>query len=1026
MTHGPVRLDRIFFLALLVVGAFPRAAARQVDGLDVRTASSDLAGKPGSVATCGIVIRNLLPNPRRIASQVHAPAGWRVLTGETTSDIAGASSDLRLLSLAVPPDASAGSYDVRYAVREGEGPATSVTLHVTVPAIVRLAMTVRDAPKFVRAGGPFQTRFELTNGGNANARIRLSTRSSHNFGTRIDSTTIVIRPQASRVVTVWTTVPARVERVSHTLELTAINVSDSSETASASSVVSIIPLPSDARDQYIEYPLTVRGRGVGQGSLFTPQLEVSGSGSLNDSRTDRLEVMVRAPETQSRSVLGQRDEYRIRYQSADLELFAGDLNYALTPLTEMGRYATGIGGRFVAGRFGAGGFYNTTRWFVPQQKEAGGYASVDVVKGSSLSVNYLRKEQQTANDLASVRGLSTIVPGSLLDVEYAGSEANGLRDHALSTRLNGIQSWISYDLRYVTAGKNFAGYYRDMDFYSGSFNLRPGSGWRIEGYLRQEERNTGRDTNQVYAPRDQYVQIGGGYTDLISLYYRHTSQADLFPASKYRRHEDAVQARIGHNFEGVSLFADADVGSVRDELQARDFPSNRYALSVGIRPGGTLNVSSSVEYASDRSIYTNETQDRMSAAVSAGMMLGQATMADLSGYLSRIRSSSDQTYALVEGSVEHVFPFNHTISLRGRYSAIVTTTTQADVAYVIEYAIPISIPVRRITSVGDVRGQVTDERGRPMANVLVSAGAAVGVTDADGAYVLTGLLPGVTYLTVDQASIGLDRITREALPLEVLVDGGVSVTRDLHVTRSVSVVGSVQLYDHAEREFGGDTTELVLRGGQPGVYVELSNGSDLLRRVTDNRGRFAFTDLRPGPWTARIRGGDIPSLHVVVPDSLPLIIGPGERKELSFALRPRRRMIRMLEQGQVLKEEKQAPAPVVAPAIKPPEREDHIRVQPPPPAQLQIAAVEAFRPTCLVYYHARRKGYVVQTSSWTTRAKADRVAHEIEETFRYPTFIERSTVPLLGTRFHVLIGPFERESDALLLCPEIASRKPTR
>ncbi len=1020
-THDPVRLARIFFLGLLLAGASGSVLARQATELAVRAATATMVVKPGAVATTGIVIRNGGLRSRKLTSQVTVPRGWRVLTGDGTFDVGGGASDLRLLSLAVPVEAAAGEYSVRYAVHDGDQMAEAI-VRVTVPALVRLGLTVLEAPKFVRAGEVFRTRFALTNAGNAGTHIRLSSRSSHNFDIQLDSPLIVLGPRETREIVARTALPARTERLSHTLELTVTAIPDSSISASASSVVSVIPLPSDSRDQYVEYPLTVRARGVGQGNAFAPQIEVSGVGSLNDTRTDRLEVLVRAPETQSRSVLGQRDEYRMRYQSKDIELFAGDLNYALTPLTEMGRYATGFGGRFVAGRFGAGGFYNTIRWFTPRQKEMGGYVSVEAVKGSSLSLNYLRKDQQTTNDLASIRGLSTIVPGSTIDVEYAGSDANGVRDHALATRFDGAQSWISYDLRYVTAGKGFAGYYRDLNFYSGSFNLRPGSRFRIEGYVRQEERNLGRDTNQIYAPRDRYLQIGGGYADLITLYYRYTSQEDLFPASKYRRHEDAVQARVGHNFDAVSIFADADVGSVRDDLQARAFPSSRYSLSVGLRPAGTLNMTSSIEYASDQSVYTNESQDRTSAAISTSLLLGQATMAEVNGYLSRIRSSTDQTYALVEGSVEHVFPFNHTISLRGRYSAIATTTTVADVAYVIEYAIPVAIPVRRITSAGTVNGRITDEAGGPLPNVLVSAGTGAAVTGGQGEYSLTGLKPGAVYLTVDQASIGLDRITLEQLPMEVLIEGGMDVRRDLHVTRSVGVQGSVLLFDNAAREFGGDSTAIVERGGRAGLFVELSNGSDVLRRVTDNRGRFAFADLRPGTWIVRIAGGDVPPLHVVTPDSIRLVLRPAERTEVTFELRPRRRAIRMLEQGQVLKEEKSA-APVTP--VRPPEAPT-----PAPrasesaklPAPAQVKLMEAFRPTCLVYYDARRKGYVVQTSSWTTRSKANRVAREIEAIIGYPVSVEPATVLELGIRYHVLIGPFRTRAEAVALCPEMSNR----
>ena len=994
------------------------ALARQQKTVEVQPAAqSAINAKPGSIVATGIKVTSRATETRLYRSQVMFPEGWRSLTREAPFRLPAGGSDVHLLTFSIPAETPAGTYRVRYIVRDSDSSFTpeEVSLEIVVPPVTLLKLILLDAPRYANGGTSFTTRFLLTNEGNTATRVRVTSRSSHAFPVFLDSSNAPLKPRESRELRARVLVPERTERLSHTLEVVTHSLFDSTVAAKASSVVAVIPRAAGREIQYLEYPLTVKVRGAGQDNLFAPQLEVYGVGSLNERRTDRLEVLVRQPETQTKSVLGQRDEYRLTYRTSGVELFAGDLNYSLSTLTEVGRYATGVGGRFALGRFGVGGFYNMTRWIVPSQREAGGYLSAEILKGSSVSVNYLRKEQQTAGDVTSVRGLSTFLTGTTLDAEYGASSKDGRRDNGYALRFDGSRKWISYDLRYVKAGANFAGYYRDINFLSASVSVRPGSNVRLESYLRQEERNLARDTNQVYAPREQYYQMGAGYSDLVSLYYRRTNQSDLFPVPKYRRHEDALQARIGHNFPSVSVFADADIGVVRDELQAQDFPTRRYAVFAGVRPGGTLTISTSAEYATDRSVYTAETQERVSGSITAALMLGQATQAELNFFSSRVNASTAQTYTLIEGSVEHIFPFNHTVSLRARYNTISASSSPAELAYAVEYALPLALPLKRITSVGQLQGAITDEQGRGIPNVLVNAGDAAAVTDGRGVYAFSSLKPGTAFLSVDNASIGLDRITLEPLPMEIPIEGGIETRRDLHVTRSGIVSGTIQFYEMAEREFGDTSAAVVDRGGRPGVFVELSSGVEVLRRVTDNRGRFLFADLRPGKWTLRVAGGDIPSLHVVTPESVQVPLMPGDKQEVALQLRPRRRTIKILEQGKLLQEQKAQPT-VPSPSRPEPQkvvpvRPELVKIVPRPPVPETLT-----RQPCFVYYSRSRKGYVVQTSSWVTKRKAEEVARDVAKAFGHSTFVERVLLPSQRVRYHVVIGVFKERQDAMEIC----------
>lgn len=785
MTHDPVRLNRIFFICLLAALPLLYGFARQQESKVVCDAvQSQIEAKPGTIAAASIKVTNLTSEQQAYDAVIDLPAGWRPVIREFPFEIKAGDADVRLITFSIPSDAPANRYEVRYSVRDHASPVHEaiVSVEVVVVRVVQLDLALLQAPRFVIAGTTFTTAVLVTNQGNSASSVQISYRSSNDFPVRLDSTIINLAPKETRRVQFFVTSDEKSGKVNHTLEVEAKSGQDTTIRVKISSVVEVIPRMTKVEEEYLLYPVSLRVREVGQDGKFSPQGEVYGYGSLNENRTDRLEFLFRAPETQTVSTLGQRDEYRISYRRDSLELYAGDQNYTLSTLTELGRYASGIGGRITSGAISAGGFYNSTRWTISKQKEAGGFLDYDVMKGATLGVNYLSKREQFSSDIMSVQGLFKPLTGTILNLEYGTGVKDDKHDDAFAALLQGNQRWIAYDLRFVQAGPDFGGYYQDIDFFSSSINLQPMRNVRIETYIRLENRNLARDTNQTDVPHDASYQVGVGYLDYFSIYYLNNSQQDQSDSSKYRTREDAIQARVGYNFSVANVYANMDYGTTRDELLIKKSPYKRLALSASFNPIAKQSYSTSFEYTTSRDPNTGEDQERLSANLSAWILFGQSTQAQLNIYGSRIIASIPQTYSMFEASIEHVFPFNHKITLHARITNITPSITNREAAYTFEYAIPIGIPIKRITAVGQLRGTIIDENGRGIANVLINIGDAAALSDRHGGFFFASLKPGSVFLTVDKASIGFDRITTQPMPMEVLVRGGEETNLILRVT----------------------------------------------------------------------------------------------------------------------------------------------------------------------------------------------------------------------------------------------------
>ncbi|MEX0601874.1 MAG: carboxypeptidase-like regulatory domain-containing protein, partial [Bacteroidota bacterium] len=437
------------------------------------------------------------------------------------------------------------------------------------------------------------------------------------------------------------------------------------------------------------------------------------------------------------------------------------------------------------------------------------------------------------------------------DVEYGLGRQNGSDEHASAFRLSGNTSWLSYDARLIRADTKFPGYYRDVDFRSLALNIIPLRNFRIEAYAREEERNRQRDTTQFYAPKDRYYQVGLGYANYFSVSFRTNRQKDQLPGPKFDRRENVIQGRVGYGFDRLSFSLNADQGQTEDLLIGKSSPFRRYAVSSSFRPASSHSYSVSGEYATDRNLFTDETQKRLSGSLIAWILLGQSTQLQMNLYGSRIFAAFTQQYGQVEFSLEHRFPFDHTVVLRGRWTHFSPSVAPRQYSALLEYAVPLAIPVKRTTASGEIRGRVVDESGKGMPGVLVSLGTSAAVTDASGRYSFVSLRPGDYYVLLDKATIGLDRVAMVPMPLKVSVRGGEDVPLDLRVVRSALVEGSIRLV-RADTTSSDDSPEAM--EGKGGMVLELARDGEVHRRVTDNLGRFSFRDLRPGRWLLRVVG----------------------------------------------------------------------------------------------------------------------------------------------------------------------------
>ena len=383
------------------------------------------------------------------------------------------------------------------------------------------------------------------------------------------------------------------------------------------------------------------------------------------------------------------------------------------------------------------------------------------------------------------------------------------------------------------------------------------------------------------------------------------------------------------------------------------------------------------------------------------VIIGERTLARARVFGSRSMSlpSPLQTCTQVDLTVEHEFSSGHRLALHGRQSAITPSVDGRELAYILEYSIPINIPVQKNTAQGQLSGRIIDvETATGIPNVIFTVGRATAVSDGEGRFLVPSLAPDSYRVQVDRASLGLRRITLGEMPFEVVVKGGGDSHIEIGVTRSASIMGSLIRYDF-KGDIQTDSTneQLIEGGGQPNIVIELSNGTERQRRSTDGHGSFHFSDLRPGIWRLKIVDGDPPPYHHFEKDSLDIEAMPGGVREVLVKILPKRRKIQILEGG-------------------------HLIESPGLPGQ-NVFSTRSNKEGCRVFARPDKSGFLIEVSSWPTRMQALKEAASVEKVIGYKASVEGLAGTKGESRFVVQLGVFSTSDEAEAVCRQLRSKQ---
>ncbi|SDW77700.1 hypothetical protein [Thiocapsa roseopersicina] len=942
-------------LALLLT---PSPVFAQARGVDVRAMDSRvLTVDPREVVTVVFQVTNRTGAAADLEGRLLMPEGWRAITPEFPFTLPAGGSAMRLVSFFVPERIAAGEYRVSYQVgiRGRPGALGGSTLAVRVRPVFKLQVDILELPTIAIASEPYTAVFQIVNSSNTALTVGYGAQSSRESEIEPAVGTLTLAPGESQPIEMTVRPPAVTEPAWDEISLTATAAAgEQGETLTDTAKRSVETLPrvtgKEAPPHSIKTLFTRRvggswsGRDDGENGAGV-QLEWSGSGSVDGTQERILSFLLRWPGLEDDTIFGQDNWFYVDYRGRNFDLTLGDATYGLSPLTDPGisgrgmRFAwRGEGIELSAYHVGSFDFGDDDEDAYYQGHQTGLGLLYALRPTWILGLSYL---DQTDNvnghsQILGVRQQAALGAETALDVELAGSTGDAGDGMAFWGNLIKLGAPWRYRLTLLYASPDYAGYYQNQDRAYLDVDYAPlEKPWSLRAWYHYDrDHQTARQLAEYdqedwwsldpddwdwYGPDSEEHEAGVGLNwrtadqTRYSVELRRRQRSDLNPAPTFDEVENSIRFGYGKSFKdlNLSLNTSIELGEEYDRVTGESSATQAVRASLFWRATRRLNLGGYLSVENEAAATFDEAP-RFTGGASVSYAVSPKSTLSLNV---QGQQYNGQNSVIADIAYRHARENGDLITVQARhgsrYAELYDNGMNMENSIMLSYMVPIEVPTVPRRDVATVRGRAFDqETGTGLSNVVLKLDRLVAITDENGYFMFPSVKLGVYDLTLAGGSLPVGMIPTLEMPRPVDLYFDAGATIDVPFIRGATIAGKVQLYEPDAALLPSQTFVRVGQGvkapppptseelkpsrGLGGILVEVRNGEQVYRRLTNGNGEFRFAGLQPGTWIVTIDPEKLPENATIEETGYTLEVEPSADQEVEFRVELKIRTMRML------------------------------------------------------------------------------------------------------------------------------------
>lgn len=834
------------------------------------------------------------------------PDDWIVVpNAEIQIEVPPRDSVFQIFGVKIPADVIAGTHTL-YAHIE-ELAVESQPIAVEIPATVQLKAVVENIAPYYLHTNLINLDLNILNEGNAPVNVRIEARGDPICQVKFDPSPILIPPGDYRVNTIKVT-PHFSPQDNQFIIYRVIN-DETCEVMYQNTIAIRLTAPDDDdEDPCIRIPGYISTIAYNDEGDWGFALEMAGEGIIDAERERYLEYYFFLPTTNNNNYWynSVNEEVYIGISEPEWSIDLGDTIYTLTPLTQLNRYGRGAGFDIDLDDFACGAHYTQNAYnncYNPM--ETCGYVGYYPTENLYVSGNYLHRylEDYPKSDIISIAS-EYLHPGrGATEVEIANNFANNEGRHDTYAFRFDTQGQVYqdtwFDVEGIYAGRDFWGYYNDLKLISGVVDFPICCPLRANASVtmfRQVYEQGDYDCDDFYILKQRQnqcnVNISYNCFDNLSLTLNGLLLRawDEGECPDYNFYQQWGGLTASTNLRGWNLTGNISFGRQTDYLRCH---TESFLQAYWLYASRQLreNFYGSLFYQGGNTNYYDARHWRNCYGGSLRYQYAPYGFAEL--YFQRVQNSPDRyQYNQASFLLSHTFSNRHVLDISAQYYHYQCRFAN-DYYFLVSYTVPFSLPMGTRRDIGNVEGYVQDARnGYPVADAMLDIGGRKCITDSQGYFAANSLKRGMHDLNIEMLPKQYVTLNERNPPIAVL--GGKNRQIVIPVTTNCSIEGEVVLYDYA------DPLEILLNPDKLEdksmmkkkpvsdirVVIDRNNGEDAYTCLTNTRGAFKFTNLRPGDWCITISTEAIPEYHRLNMNQITYEIKADENKQIQFEILP--------------------------------------------------------------------------------------------------------------------------------------------
>jgi len=780
---------------------------------------------------------------------IKLPKGWSVITKTKVKTLSKGETARVIVTVYLPIQAKYGSQEIIVELKTVEGKIKQKTIIALVKKTHNIELKALSQPSFLGDDKNFSCSYVVTNKGNMNERVHLSSRK----GTLKNEKNITIPSGSSVIVTVEQNIP----KTYHNKRIIINDLSvipESHDTIYSKNVpITVYPNVVKRDDIYYRYPI--------KGSLFYNffdnnsqkvnvfQYDIEGKGFVDRSKKHFIEFIARGTDHSNLIRFENYSRYYVGYKHNDNTLLLGDFSFSLSRLLEHIRLGSGVSYTKKTQKFEFNAFYNKLKYYPDIKDQIGGYALYRPTKLISLKLNtiyrnYIHSKENTfSNSIEGVYNKNNLSVKSELAVSYRndtpgfGAFATGFYKNK-KYRVNG---------EIMFTGADFEGYYNDSFFISGTVNYSLNKHYTFSTGANYNFINPKTDTIfEQTSPFYQNYSVGLRYAKSKKHWHRinyvYRSNNDRSDLKKFNYDEHAIRFTNQFKIPKFNFRLSNLIANTQNHLSTF---SKQFDFTFESKLWANYSFSKFFKFGvnAEYSEHNRYSEQRMNYLYYGG---------NISYYLHdkfNLNASFRNNYPLEEFyktnsffdlTFKYMLKKKHSFGIIGSYSNASGTIDTKDFYVSCRYNFKLNVPVSKNRELGHLHGKITTSEGQKLEGIVVNLNGMSAITNEEGVFEFNDVLPGEKYVTIENSSIQGSYISERPMPIETTIISQEIDYIEIKLLKPINISGKVLFKETVQIQSKEFKKEI------PNLIIKLHNDQGIKYTTVNRKGGFRFSEIRPG------------------------------------------------------------------------------------------------------------------------------------------------------------------------------------